>query len=292
MATEQRVFLVTGGNRGLGAETVRLLAKQGHRVISAGRDRAMTEAGARQARALHPDARVDVLDLDLASLDSVRRSADAFLEMGLRLDALIANAALYAPDGPRREGENGMEAHFATNHLGHFLLVKLLLDRLRQSSPSRVVVLGSGLHKGMPGQPPVSLDFDDLAITKGPYVGVNAYARSKLANILFAYELDRRERANGVNANVASPKVVPSTVVRHSKGFQRFMMQYVMPLLPIARTPEQAATNTVFAALDPSLTGIGGLYLEDQKPLRSSAASYDEASAKRLWEVSDELTRG
>jgi NAD(P)-dependent dehydrogenase (short-subunit alcohol dehydrogenase family) len=171
-------------------------------------------------------------------------------------------------------------------------LVKLLMDRLRASSPSRVVILGSGLHKGMPGQPPVALDFDDLAIAKGHYVGVNAYARSKLANILFAYELDRRERGNGVNANVVSPKIVPATVVRHSKGFQRFMMQYVMPLLPIARTAEQAAENTVFAALDPSLKGIGGLYLEDQKPIRSSPASYDEASAKRLWEISEELTRG
>ncbi len=291
MASEQRVFLVTGGNRGLGAETVRALAARGHHVISAGRDREMAESGAREARALHPDAKVDVIDLDLASLDSVRRGAEAFLAMGLRLDGLIANAARYVPDGPRQLGEGGVEAHFATNHLGHFLLTELLLERLRASSPSRVVVLGSGLHKGMPGQPPVTIDFEDLAIERTPYVGVNAYARSKLANVLFAYELDRRERANGVNGNVVSPKVVPSTVVRHSKGFQRFLMQYVMPLLPIARTAAQAADNTVFAALDRSLQGIGGLYLEDRKPLRSSPASYDEATAKRLWEVSESLTR-
>lgn len=291
MATDQSVFLVTGGNRGLGAATVRSLARQGHRVVSAGRDRAMAESGAREAQALHPDARVDVIDLDLGSLDSVRRAADAFLALGVRLDGLIANAALYAPDAPRRLGEKGLEAHLATNHLGHFLLVRLLLDRLRASSPSRVVMLGSGLHKGMPGQPPVTLDFEDLAMAKGPFSGTNAYARSKLANVLFAYELDRRERIHGVNANVVSPKVVPATVVRHSKGFQRFMMQYVMPLLPIARTVEQAASNTVFAALDPSLKGIGGLYIEDQRPLRSSPASYDEASAKRLWEISEELTR-
>jgi NAD(P)-dependent dehydrogenase (short-subunit alcohol dehydrogenase family) len=283
------VFLVTGGNRGLGAETIKILARQGHRVVLTSRDRAMGEAVAAEARALSTDAKVDVIDMDLSSQASVRAAADAFLALGLPLHALVANAAVYAPDAPRASGEGGVEAHFAANHLGHYLLTRLLIERLRQSSPSRVAVLTSGMHMGMPGLPPATLDLDDLPMANGKYVGEAAYARSKLANILFAYELDRRERANGVNANAVSPAMVPATVERHAQGFQKFLMRWVFPWLPIARTPEQAASNTVFAATDPSLVGLGGLYIEDGKRKKSSPLSYDEALARRLWDVSAKL---
>lgn len=289
MRTGQKVFLVTGGNRGLGAETVKILARQGHHVVLTSRDRAMGEAVAAEARALSADAKVDVIDMDLSSQASVRAAADAFLALSLPLHALIANAAIYAPDAPRALGENGIEAHFAANHLGHYLLTRLLLDRLRQSSPSRVAVLTSGMHMGMPGLPPATLDLDDLPMANGKYVGSAAYARSKLANILFAYELDRREHHNGVNANAVSPAMVPATVERHAKGFQKLLMRWVFPWLPIARTPEQAASNTVFVANDPSLVGLGGLYVEDGIRKRSSPLSYDEALAERLWDVSAKL---
>lgn len=289
-ATMAKTFLVTGGNRGLGAETVKLLAARGHHVVLTARERSQGEALADAVRAAHPSAKLDVLAVELADLTSVRACAKAYLEHeDWPLHCLVANAALYSPNGTHPLSPEGIEMHFATNHLGHHLLVSLLMERLRASAPARVVVLGSGLHAGMPGVPPATIDFDDLAYRKPKYDGTQAYARSKLANVLFAYELDRREKKNGIRANVVSPKVVPATVAQYQKGMQRFMMKYVMPLLPFSRTPEQAAENTVFAATNASLEDVGGLYLEDQKPLRSSEASYDEAVAARLWKVSDAL---
>lgn len=228
------------------------------------------------------------MELDLASLDSVRAFAASFRERGLALDGLVANAALYAPDAPRATTVDGFEGHFGTNHLGHFLLVSLLLDLLLEAAPSRVVVLSSGLHIGFMGQPPAIIDFDDLGVTRD-YEGTKAYARIKLANVLFAYELDRRFGDRGLTVNVASPKLVPTTVARHVKGFQRFLFTYAMPYLPFSRTPEQAADNTVYALLDPSLEGKGGQYFEDRKPIPSSDLSYDEETAARLWKVSAEL---
>jgi NAD(P)-dependent dehydrogenase (short-subunit alcohol dehydrogenase family) len=281
--------LVTGGNRGLGAETVRLLAGKGHHVVLTARDVAQGEEHARVVRAMNPSAKIDVLALDLASFASVRACAEAYRTAGWPLHVLIANAARYAPEGKREQTADGHELHFASNHLGHHLLISLLLDRLRASAPSRVVVMGSGLHAGVPGTPPSVMEWDDLDWTKAPYDGTRAYARSKLACTLFAYELDRRERERGIRANVVSPRVVPATLVRHTTGMRRFFTQYVMPLFPIARTPERAAASIVFAALDPSLEGKGGLYLEDDVAIRSSPASYVEADAAKLWALSDSL---
>lgn len=284
----KKVFIVTGANRGLGAETAKMLAADGHRVVVATRDLPMGEDVARSIRAATPGAEIDVMELDLASLASVRAFAAAFLAMDLPLQGLVCNAALYAPDAPRSVTKDGFEGHFGTNHLGHFLLVHLLLEKLLASKPSRVVLLSSGLHLGMGGQKPAALDFDDLQVTRG-YGGTNAYARSKLANILFAYELDRRYRARGLTVNAASPLLVPATVTRHMRGFQRFLFTYVMPYLPFARTAEEAAGNTVYLATDPAVEGKGGQYVEDKKAIRSSPVSYDEAVAARLWKVSAEL---
>jgi NAD(P)-dependent dehydrogenase (short-subunit alcohol dehydrogenase family) len=284
-------FLVTGGNRGLGAETVKLLAAKGHHVVLTAREIAQGEETAKAVRAAHPSARLDVLPLELADLASVRACAKAFLDHAdWKLHGLIANAAIYQPNGTHQKTPTGIELHMATNHLGHHLLASLLMERMRASAPARVTVLGSGLHAGVPGVPMSVIDFDDFGFDEPKWDGTQAYARSKLANILFAYELDRREKKNGVRSNVASPKVVPATVVQYTRGMQRFFMTWVMPLLPFARTPEQAAANTVWVATDPSLDDRGGLYFEDQKPIRSSPPSYDEAVAARLWEVSDRLT--
>jgi NAD(P)-dependent dehydrogenase (short-subunit alcohol dehydrogenase family) len=283
--TEAKTFLVTGGNRGLGAETVKLLVAKGHRVVLTARDASQGEAVAKSL----PAGKVDVLPLELADLASVRACAEAFLSSDRKLHGVIANAAIYQPNGTHQKTKAGVELHMATNHLGHHLLVSLLLERLRESAPARVVVLGSGLHAGVPGVPMAQIDFDDFAFDKPKWDGTAAYARSKLANVLFAYELDRREKENGIRANVASPRVVPETVAQYTRGFQRFMMLYVMPYLPFARTPEQAASNTVFVATDPSLEKRGGEYFEDAKPIRSSPVSYDEAIAARLWKVSDDM---
>jgi NAD(P)-dependent dehydrogenase (short-subunit alcohol dehydrogenase family) len=197
---------------------------------------------------------------------------------------LINNAGYYNPDAPRALTADGFEMHMGTNHIGHFLFTHLLLERLVRSAPARVVTLSSGLHAGGMGMQPARIDFDDLHMERG-YKGLRAYSTSKLANVLFTYELQRRTQRRGVTANAVSPQMVPATVARHTKGIGRFMMKYVMPLLPMARTAEEAAQNTVYAATDPALEGKGGLYVEDLAPKRSSEPSYDTAVAARLWEV-------
>lgn len=285
----QKVIIVTGGNRGLGAETTRQLADKGHHVILTARKKAEGEEVAAAIKQKTPSAKVEVMELDLASLASVRRFAQEFLGRGLPLHVLINNAGYYNTDDQRRLTADGFEMHFGTNHLGHFLLTMLLLDKLQASAPARVAVLSSGMHAGGMGMPPAQLRFDDLKWDR-EYKGQPAYAMSKLANVLFTYELNRRYAGRGVVANAISPKVVPETVVRHSKGFERFFMKYILPLFPVARTPAQAAANTVFVALDPSLEKDGGKYYEDMKPTPSSPASQDTAAATRLWELSLTLT--
>lgn len=285
----KKTIVVTGGNRGLGLETCRQLVKLGHRVILTARDAASGDAAAATLRQDVPGADLAVEALDLSSLASVRAAAARILEREPRLDVVIANAGAFDTDSPRRVSADGFEMHFATNHLGHFLFVELLLERLRASAPSRVVVLSSGLHAGGMGRPPAQLDFDDLQFEK-QYDGLSAYARSKLANVLFVRELDRRLRGTGVTAHAVSPKLVPQTVAAHMTGVGRLMMKYVMPLLPISRTPAQAAANTVFVALDPSVEARSGLYWEDQAPADASPFSLDEPAARRLYEVSRTLT--
>lgn len=286
---QNKTILVTGGNRGLGAATAGQLAALGHQVFITTRKRAEGEAAAAAIRQRTPAAQVEVAELDLASLASVRRFAQEFLARGLPLHVLINNAGYYNMDKERQLTADGFEKHFGTNHLGHFLLTNLLLDKLQQSAPARVVVLSSGLHAGGMGAPPAQVRFEDLRWEHG-YQARAAYAMSKLCNLLFAYELNRRYAKKGVVANAASPSVVPENLLATSKGFERLFMKYIMPLLPMSRTPEQAAANSVFVALDPSTESAGGQYFEDNKPIKSSDASYDEAVAKKLWEVSLELT--
>ena len=287
--TQKKVVIVTGGNRGLGAETARQLAEQGHQVIITARKRAEGEESAAAICAKVPAAQVEVAELDLAALGSVRRFAQEFLARQLPLHVLINNAGYYNMDGERQLTAEGCEKHFGTNHLGHFLLTMLLMEKLQQSAPARVVVLTSGLHAGGMGAPPAQVRFDDLKWERG-YKARAAYAMSKLCNLLFTYELNRRYAAHGVIANAASPMVVPETLALTSKGIERLFMKYVMPHLPMARTAAQAAANTVFVALDPALEKDGGKYFEDLRPIKSSPFSYDETVAKRLWDVSLQLT--
>jgi retinol dehydrogenase-12 len=285
----QKVVIVTGGNRGLGAATARQLAEQGNHVIITARKKAEGEEAAAAIRQKFPAAQIDVAELDLAALGSVRRFAQEFLARGLPLHVLINNAGYYNMDSARQLTADGFERHFGTNHLGHFLLTLLLLDKLQQSAPARVVVLSSGLHAGGMGTPPAQVRFDDLKWDRD-YKARAAYGMSKLCNLLFTYELNRRYASHGVVANATSPMVVPETLAITSKGFERIFMKYIMPFFPISRTAAQAAANTVFAALDPAAEKEGGKYFEDMKPIKSSPASYDEAVAKRLWDLSLQLT--
>lgn len=286
--TQGKVALVTGGNRGLGFATATRLARAGYHVVITAR---RVDEGARAAAELRravPGARVEAMPLDLASRGSVHAFVASWRERGLPLHLLLANAGIIAQDHLERS-EDGLEMMFATNHLGHFLLITLLRDALVASAPARVVVVSSTMHiEGTgPGRGP-AFDFDDLD-AHGPYDGMVAYRNSKLANMWFTYALARRLAGTGVTVNALCPGFVPETATVKATGLQYVMFRYVFPWLPQARSVEQASAHIAWVATAAELEGRTGGFYADGAARDSSAASYDEALQERLWEASERL---
>jgi NAD(P)-dependent dehydrogenase (short-subunit alcohol dehydrogenase family) len=281
---DERVALITGGNRGLGLASASKLAAKGFHVVVTARKPADGEAAVRRIGAAVPGSDAQFLVLDLASFASIRGCADAFHELGLPLHLLVENAGFMSyADRPAFTVE-GFESCFGVNHLGHFLLTHLLLDDLVASAPSRVVVVSSAMHRrGVGPGPGPDFDYGNLRAEKSFDPSV-AYRNSKLANLWFAAELDRRLRAEGVTVVSVSPGWVPQTQVDHVTGFQRFLFQNVLGHLPFARTVEEGSDNTVFAATAPGVTS-GGFYEDGAPGVRSDEARSAE-KARRLWEAS------
>ncbi|APX97161.1 oxidoreductase [Natronorubrum daqingense] len=286
--------VVTGANSGIGLETTRELARNGATVIMACRDASSAERATRNVRGDVPDADLRVESCDLASLESIREFATR-LE-GESVDVLINNAGTMAI--PRRETEDGFETQFGVNHLGHFALTGLLLERLRtddESNPARVVTVSSGLHERG------TIDFDDLH-GEGSYDGWDAYAQSKLANVLFAYELERRFRAGDANAmsvavhpGYADTKLQFRGIEGRGTWIRTALRRFANAVF--AQSAEAGALPTLYAAtaLDAeggAYYGPGGLATMRGSPERqaSSDRSYDRETARRLWAVSSELT--
>lgn len=284
-------ILITGGNRGIGLATARKLAEQGFHVTITARNLQQGQEAANTIRRQVINANVAVMQLDLASIDPIRQKfTESFNAQDYRLRVLINNAGVMCFDKHIQFTADGFELQFGTNHLGHFLLTNLLLDNLQRSAPARVVTVSSGLHiPGVGVGPPPSFDFDNLRGERY-YEPMVFYKNSKLANVWFAYELQRRLKGTGVTSNAVDPGFVPTTIAEHQRGIHRLLFKYVMPLLPTGRSLEQAATNSAFAAIDLSLEGVGGKYIADCKEKRSSEESYDEIKAARLWKLSEELT--
>lgn len=277
-----KICLVTGANTGIGLETARGLAKKGARVWMTARSRAKGEAALKDVRATAPDAEVHLLDLDLASLDSVRRCADAFLAENDRLDVLVNNAGLILDE--RRTTEDGFESTIGINHLGHFLLTVRLLGALRAAAPSRVVNLSSTAHRMSRG-----LDFDDLMCERRAYTGMGAYADSKLANILFTRELHRRYHSDDdISAFAVHPGAVGSSFAGDGdvKGPFAWLMKVGRPLL---LSPARGARTSLHCATAPGIEGHSGAYFARSRPRRTNAAGRDLDAARRLWEVSAQL---
>ncbi|AFZ72401.1 oxidoreductase [Natronobacterium gregoryi] len=287
--------VVTGANSGIGLETTRELAREDATVVMACRDRERGKAAARDVRGDVPDADLRIEECDLASLESIRAFADRLLETGLAIDALVNNAGTMAI--PRRTTEDGFETQFGVNHLGHFALTGLLLERLATDGeePARVVTVSSALHER--GE----IDFDDLH-GEASYDRWDAYSRSKLANVLFAYELERRFRTGDENA--LSVAVHPgyadtSLQFRGIEGRGSWLRTATRRLAnaAVAQSPEDGALPTLYAVTAPDVEGgayygPGGLMALRGPPERqsSSTASYDGETARRLWERSVELT--
>jgi retinol dehydrogenase-14 len=272
-----RTVLVTGGTGGIGRATATGLATMGAHVAITGRDRERTEGAAREIGAAG-GAQVDVFVADLSSQTEVRRLADEVLQTYPRIDVLINNVGGYW--NTRHVTPDGFEHTFALNHLAPFLLTSLLLDRLTQSAPARVVTVSSNAHTT--GQ----IDFDDLQ-GEQTYSGSRAYSQSKLANVLFTYELARRLQPNTVTANALHPGVVNTSFGAEDPGsLQRLIIPFSRPFL---KTPEQGAATSIHLASSPDLAQVTGHYFANSKPERSSKRSYDKATAARLWQVSTDL---
>jgi retinol dehydrogenase-14 len=269
-----KTVLVTGGTSGIGRATARGLAATGARLAITGRDRERTEAAAREVRAAG-SGQVDLFVADLSSQSEVRRLADEVLRSLSRLDVLVNNVG--GSWNTRHVTADGLEHTFAVNHLAPFLLTNLLLDRLRQSAPARVVTVSSNAHTM--GR----IDFDDLQ-GDGSYSGAQAYNQSKLANILFTYELARRLPATSLTANALHPGVVRTSFgAEDPRGVQRLLIPFLRPFM---KAPAKGAATSIHLASAPDLEQVTGCYFANSKPKRSSRASYDEAVAARLWQVS------
>jgi NAD(P)-dependent dehydrogenase (short-subunit alcohol dehydrogenase family) len=296
--------LITGGGSGLGFEAARHIAttRPGWRIVLGVRD---MEAGAAAAERINPSSGRPVaqpLELDLASLASVRSFSAAVASLdGPPLRVVIANAGIQVIG---REGrtKDGFDETFGVNHLGHFLLINLLVEHL--GSPARVIFVSSDTHDpaqrtGMPAprwQDPEALARADEGGVD-PTAGRRRYTTSKLANVMTAYELDRRLRAAGrtdVGAFAFNPGLMPGTGLARDYGrVARFAWRYVMPALTLIRpnvhTPRRAGGDLAWLATDPSLDGVGGRYYDGRKDRRSSEESYDREKAAALWEASARL---
>jgi len=278
-----KVAIITGGNGGIGFETAKDLAKRNAQVILACRDPSSTQKAVEQLIKETGNNKIFYRHLDLSSLKSVQKFTQEFLATKSPCHILICNAG--KGFCPRSLTEDGYESIFATNHLGHFLLVNLLLDNLNQNS-ARIVMVSSGLHKRS------GIDFEDLMFEKKPWDGRKVYATSKLANVLFAYELQRRLndiKGPKATVNAVHPGIVATNLGRDSSARARFIFKYgVVPLL--GRTVYEGAQTSIYCAIAPELEGIGGKYFGDCKEEKSSDDSYNEEVARKLWEISERLT--
>jgi retinol dehydrogenase 14 len=272
-----KTVLITGATSGIGRATALGLAAMGAHVTIIGRDRRRADDAAREIRTAG-GAQADVFVADLSSQSEVRRLAEEVLDRYTYIDVLINNAGGYWKT--RHVTADGLELTFALNHLAPFLLTNLLIDRLKQSAPARVITVSSN------AQAQGRIDFDDLQGEKS-YSGARAYSQSKLANVLFTYELARRLQGTPlpdqamVTANALHPGVVstsfgtedPATVQRVFIPFLRAFM----------KTPAQGAATSIHVASAPSLEQVTGRYFANSKLKRSSKPSYDEAAAAQLW---------
>jgi len=279
-----RIAIVTGSSSGIGYETARVLANKNAEVIIAVRNMKKGDAAAKKIRDGYKDAKVKVMELDLARLESVRHFADGFMNAYSRLDLLINNAGVMVP--PYSKTADGFELQFGTNHLGHFTLTGLLIDLIMKTPGSRVVNVSSNTHKLG------KLDFNDLNWETRKYKKWKAYGDSKISNLYFTYQLQRRLEETGadVTAAAAHPGWTATELQRHdslSSGLNRFFAQGI----------EMGALPMLYAAVGPDVNGgdyfgpSGFMEMKGYpKKTESNGLSKDKQIAERLWDVSEKLT--
>ncbi len=273
-----RRVLVTGGTRGIGLYTAMGLAQKGAHVIIVGHNADHGEAAVRKITERAGQEAVRFVRADLSVLAGIRELADQIVSEDRLLDVLVNNVAGFFRQ--RRETADGLEMTFALNHISYFLLTGLLLPQIRGSKMGRIVNVSSDAHRQ------ARMDFDDLQFEKS-YRPYQAYARSKLENLLFTYELDRRIREAGVTVNALHPGFVNSKLYRHM-GILTPLVNLLARIL--GKSSEEGAETPIYLASSQAVSEKSGNYYVDKESVESSSASYDDGSAQRLWEISESLT--
>lgn len=278
---EGKVCLVTGANSGIGKETALGLARMGATVVMVCRSKERGETAMAEIKERSGNTSVDLMIADLSSQAQIRKLAKEFKERYKRLDVLINNAGIGLAE--RAQSSDGIEMFFAVNHIAPFLLTHLLLDVLKTSAPSRIVNVSSFMHAWVKG-----LNLNELP-TREKFFGIPAYTHSKLALLMFSYELARRLAGTGVTVNALNPGFVKTNVAHQVRGTLR-IVRWVSFNLLWAIPPEEGALTSIYLASSPEVEGVTGKYFSKRKPKRSSKASYDREAWQRLWKVSEELT--
>ncbi len=272
--------LVTGATNGIGKATALGLARLGATVVVVGRNRDKGAQVVSQIKHESKSAAVESMTADLSSMSAIQQLAREFRSQHSRLHLLINNAgALFLQ---RHLSPDGYEQTFALNHLSGFLLTHLLLDVLKASGHARIVTVSSGAH--FQGH----MNFDDLQGSRR-YAGLPIYAQSKLANIMFTYELARRLSGTCVTANALDPGLVQSGFGHNNGLIARLYMALYQRTRGI--TAEQSAATVIYVATSPELTGVSGQYFANKHAVPSSSESYDQSAWARLWQMSEEMSR-
>jgi NAD(P)-dependent dehydrogenase (short-subunit alcohol dehydrogenase family) len=274
-----KTVLLTGATSGIGLEASVALARQGARVVMVGRNGATTRAAVADVAARSGSKEVSSLLADFSSQASVRALADAVRSRVGRLDVLVNNAG--GVNKARHLTVDGIEATFAVNHLGYFLLTNLLLDLVVKSAPARVVTVASVGHRRG------TLDFDDLGFERGGYSIMRAYSRSKLANVLFAAELARRLAGTGVTSNSLHPGSVDTNIWSGAPLWAKPIIQ--LAFRPFFISAERGGERIVQLAASPDVEGVTGKYFEDGRVVDPAPLARDASLASRLWDASGQM---
>lgn len=274
-----KLVMVTGATAGIGKVTARELARKGATVIVVGRSREKCETITNEIRSKTGNPNVSFMVADLSSQAEIRRLATEFYAHHDHLDVLVNNAG--AVNAKRLKSPDGIELTFAVNHLNYFLLTHLLLPALKSAPTARIVNVASDAHMGG------ALDFDDLEYKQRRYNGFAAYAQSKLANIMFTYELARRLTGSTITANALHPGFVSTRFGANNGGI--FTLVPVLARL-LGVNEDRGAETSIYLASSPDVEGISGAYYSEGRLSKSKQISYDTAAQQRLWQISEQMT--
>ena len=274
-----KICFITGATHGIGKATAMALAQQGYHLYLMVRNATKGEKVKEEIIKASGNKHIELLIGDLANLDDVRRVANEFLAKNIPLHLLINNAGVV--NTKREVTANGFEGMFGVNHLAHFLLTLLLLEKLKASAPARIVNLASDAHRFVRG-----LDFDDLQTEHKPFKGMKVYGASKLCNLLFTVELAKKLEGSGVTVNAVHPGWVGTAL-----GANNGIVGKVITTLqkPFARSPEKGAETSIYVATNPELEGMNGKYFYDCKEHKPTRAVRDENAAQHLWQISEQM---